>query len=107
MSPFGNRLFKKVMLTSKQKKYLRKEAHEMKPIFQIGKDGVGIKQAQSISDALSKKELIKVKLLDTCPQTVNEAAIELSAKTKADIVNTIGRTIILYRPSDKEIYVLP
>lgn len=95
------------MLTSKQKKYLRKEAHEMKPIFQIGKDGVGIKQAQSISDALTKKELIKIKLLDTCPQSVNEVAIELSSKTKADVVNTIGRTIVLYRPSDKDIYVLP
>jgi RNA-binding protein len=95
------------MLTSKQKKYLKSEAHSLKPIFQIGKDGVGTKQAKSISDALDKKELIKVKLLDTCPQSLNEVAVELSAKTKADVVNMIGHTIILYKQSEKDIYKLP
>ncbi len=95
------------MLTSKQKKYLKSEAHSLKPIFQIGKDGVGNKQARSISDALEKKELIKVKLLDTCPQSLNEVAVELSAKTKADVVNMIGHTIILYKHSEKDIYKLP
>lgn len=95
------------MLTNKQKNYLRKQAQQLKPIFQIGKDGVGIKQTQSISDALTKRELIKVKLLETCPQSVNEAAIELSAKTKADVVHVIGHTITLYRASEKEIYQLP
>lgn len=92
------------MLTSKQKKYLRSEAHSLKPIFQIGKDGVGEKQIQSINDALKAKELIKVKLLDTCPETVNEVALEISMGTKADVVNTIGHTIIFFKPSEKEIY---
>ena len=51
------------MLNSKQKKFLRSEAHSLKPIFQVGKDGVGEKQINSINDALKAKELIKVKLL--------------------------------------------
>ena len=92
------------MLTSKQKKYLKSEAHALKPIFQVGKDGVGMKQANSINDALKAKELIKVKLLDTCPQTVNEAALEISRLTKAEVVHIIGHTIILYKASDKGIY---
>ena len=82
------------MLTGKQKKFLRSEAHSLKPIFQIGKDGVGEKQINSINDALKAKELIKVKLL----------ALEISVGTKADVVNTIGHTIIFYKPSEKEIY---
>lgn len=94
------------MLSSKQKKILKAEAHALKPIFQIGKDGVGQKQINSINDALKARELIKVKLLETCPQSLNEVAIEISMGTGADVVNTIGRTIILYKRSDKELYDL-
>ena len=92
------------MLNSKQKKFLRSEAHRLKPIFQVGKDGVGEKQINSINDALKAKELIKVKLLDTCPETVNEVALEISMGTKADVVHIIGHTIVLYKSSEKGIY---
>ena len=95
------------MLTSKQKKKKKSEAHSLKPIFQIGKDGVSHKQAMTILDALEKKELIKVKLLDTCPLTVQQAALEISMQTKAEVVHIIGHTIILYKESEKEIYKLP
>lgn len=95
------------MLSSKQKKFLKKEAHTLKPIFQVGKDGVSEKQAGSISDALQAKELIKVKLLESCPQSLNEVALELSRMTKADVVQMIGRTIVLYRRSEKGLYKLP
>lgn len=95
------------MLNTKQKAFLKKEAHPLKPIFQIGKDGVSEKQAHSIGDALKAKELIKVKLLESCPQTLNEVALELSRMTKAEVVQTIGRTIVLYKRSDKHLYKLP
>lgn len=95
------------MLNSAQKKYLKSEAHALKPIFQIGKDGVSEKQCQSILDALKAKELIKVKLLNSCPMTTNEAAIEISAMTKADVVQIIGHTIVFYKKSPKGIYRLP
>ena len=77
------------MLTGKQKRYLRGIAHNLNAIFQIG------------------KELIKVKILESCADSKNEIALELSMKTKADVVQILGRTIILYRPSEKEIYKLP
>ncbi len=94
------------MLNSKQKKFLKSEAHHLSAIFQIGKDGISEKQINTINDALAAKELIKVKLLDTCPITTREAAIEISAGTKADVVHIIGHTIILYKKSEKEIYKL-
>ena len=95
------------MLTGKQKRYLRSEAHHLNAIFQVGKDGVGENQVVGIGEALETHELIKVKILESCMQSKNEIAIELSMRTKADVVQILGRTILLYRPSEKEIYRLP
>lgn len=95
------------MITTKQKKYLRKEAHHLNPIFQIGKDGVHPKQIEGILEALEAKELIKVKLLDTCPISAKSAALEISTYTKCEIIQIIGHTITLYKKSKKEIYKLP
>lgn len=95
------------MLTGKQKRYLRSQAHGLKAIFQIGKDGVHQTQIESIIDALDAKELVKVKILESCSESKNEVALELSMKTKADVIQILGRTIVLYRPSDKGLYKLP
>jgi RNA-binding protein len=95
------------MLTGKQKRYLRSEAHHLKAIFQVGKEGVSANQIKGIDDALEAQELIKVKILESCPDDVNSVAVELSMHTKAEVVQIIGHTIILYKSSDKELYRLP
>ena len=95
------------MLTGKQKRFLRSEAHHLNAIFQVGKDGVKDNQIRGINEALESQELIKVKLLDSCPDDVNSVALELSMKTKSDVVQIIGHTIVLYKESDKKIYRLP
>ena len=95
------------MLTGKQKRYLRGKAHHLNAIFQIGKDGLHETQIIGIDEALESRELIKVKILESCQQDKNEIASELSLKLDAEIVQILGRTIILYRESEKEIYRLP
>jgi putative RNA-binding protein, YhbY family len=95
------------MLTGKQKRFLRSEAHHLHAIFQVGKDGVNDNQIQGISDALEAQELIKVKLLDNCSEDIHQVALELSLHTKAEIIQLIGRTIVLYRQSEKRLYKLP
>lgn len=95
------------MLTGKQKRFLRHEAHHLSAIFQIGKDGLHETQIIGIDEALESRELIKVKILESCQQDKNEIASELSLKLDAEIVQILGRTIILYRESEKEIYRLP
>lgn len=95
------------MLTGKQKRFLRGEAHHLNAIFQIGKDGLHEKQIQGINEALDARELIKVKILETCTTPKNEIADKLADQTGAQIVQILGRTIILYKESDKEIYKLP
>ena len=87
------------MLTSKDKKKLRSIAQTRKALFQIGKDGVTINMIHTISDSLEAHELVKVSLLKTCPIDVAEAALDISAGTRSEIVQTIGRTVIFYRRS--------
>jgi len=95
------------MLTGKQKRYLRGEAHHLNAIFQVGKDGVTSNQAKGVLAALEAHELVKVKILENCPDDTHTVALELSMQTKAEVVQIIGRTIIFYKASDKRIYKLP
>lgn len=95
------------MLTGKQKRYLRSIANRLKPLYQIGKDGITANQVEGIDEYLERKELLKIKLLETCPISKNEAAIELSAQTNSEVVQIMGNTIVLYRKSPEKIYRLP
>ena len=95
------------MLTGKQKRYLRAQGNSLHAIFQIGKDGLHQKQIESIDDALTAHELIKIKVLESCMLSKNEVALELSRCTKSEVAQILGRTILLYRHSKKELYRLP
>jgi RNA-binding protein len=96
------------MLTGKQKRILRSKANHLTPIFQVGKGGVNENLIVQISDALEARELIKVSILQNCDQGKDEVAKELSQGAKAELVQVIGKTIVLYKESkeNKQI-VLP
>jgi len=87
------------MLTSKQKRQLKSIAMTQNSIFQVGKDGVNLNQTKSISDALEAHELIKITVLKTCKDDIRAVALDIASATKADIVQIIGRVIVIYRPS--------
>ncbi|WP_347862704.1 ribosome assembly RNA-binding protein YhbY [Salimicrobium sp. PL1-032A] len=89
------------MLTSKQKKYLRKLSHDIQPIFQIGKGGINSNMVVQISEALEKRELIKISILQNSMEDPKGAAEEIAEDTGAEVVQVIGGTIILYRESDE------
>ena len=96
------------MLTGKQKRFLRSEAHHLNPIFQVGKGGVNENMIKQISEALEVRELIKVSILQNCEEDKNSVADELSSGTGAKIVQIIGNTIILYKESkENKNIVLP
>ena len=63
------------MLTSKQRAQLRALANSIDTIFQIGKTGVGDQIKKQVEDALEARELIKLRVLETSPQTAREAAL--------------------------------
>jgi RNA-binding protein len=85
-------------LTSKQRAQLRSLAHPLKPIVQVGKEGVTDDVVRSVLEALQNRELIKVKVLEGAPLDVREGAAEVSAQVDgSEVVQTIGRTFVLYR----------
>ncbi|MCT1903842.1 ribosome assembly RNA-binding protein YhbY [Oceanobacillus sojae] len=87
------------MLTNKQKQFLRSESHHIKPIFQVGKDGVNENMITQIGEALEKRELIKVSILQNCSEDKNVVAEQISGGTESEVVQVIGSTIILYKES--------
>ncbi|MDC3415590.1 ribosome assembly RNA-binding protein YhbY [Aquibacillus salsiterrae] len=87
------------MLTGKQKRYLRSQAHHLNPIFQVGKTGVNDNMIDQISDALEKRELLKISVLQNCLEDKDEVAHALSNGTNAELVQIIGNTIVLYKES--------
>ncbi|MFD1018831.1 ribosome assembly RNA-binding protein YhbY [Thalassobacillus hwangdonensis] len=89
------------MLTGKQKRFLRSEAHHLNPIFQVGKTGVNENMIAQIDEALEKRELIKVSVLQNCMEDKNEVAKELAEGARAELVQVIGNTIVLYKESEE------
>ncbi len=96
------------MLTSKQRAQLRGMANTMETILQIGKGGISEQTIKQIDDALTARELIKIRTLETSPITSREAADAIAEKIGADVVQVIGSKIVLYRESkdNKTIYLV-
>lgn len=87
------------MLTGKQKRFLRSEAHHLNPVFQVGKGGVNDNMIKTIGEAIETRELMKISILQNCDMDKTEVAQELSQGVGAEIVQIIGNTIVLYKES--------
>ena len=94
------------MLNSKQRAQLRAMANTYETIMQIGKSGVSEKSIKQIDDALNARELIKLRRLETAPETTRETAEFVAETVGADVVQVIGSKFVLYRPSKEKIITL-
>ncbi|MNW69662.1 RNA-binding protein YhbY [compost metagenome] len=74
-------------------------AHNLQPIFQVGKGGTNEQMINQISEALERRELIKVSILNNNLDNPKEIAEELANGAGAELVQLIGRTIVLYKES--------
>ncbi|MFL4357463.1 ribosome assembly RNA-binding protein YhbY [Streptococcus uberis] len=90
------------MLTSKQRAFLKSEAHHLKPIVQIGKNGLNNQIKTSVRNALYARELIKITLLQNTDEDINDVADILEEEIGCDTVLKIGRILILYKVSAKK-----
>ena len=90
------------MLTSKQRSTLRGIASKYETILQVGKGGISEALVQQVKDALRKRELIKMRVLDNCPLDAREAAEELAARTGSEVVQVIGSRFVLFLRHPKE-----
>ena len=85
------------MLTSKQRAYLRGLANSAETILQVGKEGSSENLIKQVDDALTARELIKGKVLETAPGCAGEIAAQLAEATGSEVVQVIGMRFILFR----------
>ena len=95
------------MLTGKQKRFLRALAVNEKALVQIGKDGLTDNIIESIKQLLKAKELVKISILKSCEGNMNEILIDILAMTSSELVQTIGKTIVIYKQSKDRKITLP
>lgn len=95
-------------MTSKQRAYLKGLASTMEPIFQIGKSSLTPEVTNAVSEAFHTRELIKVAVLKNCMEEPKAVAETLADRTKSQVVQVIGRKMVLYKESrDNKKIVLP
>ncbi|OCT17201.1 RNA-binding protein [Paenibacillus pectinilyticus] len=87
------------MLTGKQKRHLRSMAHHVDPIFQVGKGGVNDHLIRHIQEAIEVRELIKITVLNNSGEDRQEVGSELAEKSGAELVQVIGKIVVLYKES--------
>ena len=86
-------------LTSKQRAFLRSRAHHLKPILHVGAEGVTPDVLAAVEEAFNTSELFKVKVLDGAPVKAKEAGAAIASGVPGvSVPQTIGRTVVLYRP---------
>ena len=90
------------MLTSKQRAYLRGLANGLDPILHMGKGGLSDAMIRQADDALTARELLKGKALETAPISAIEPAQAIAEAVGAEVVQVVGRTFVLYRRNEKE-----
>ncbi|MFA9381838.1 MAG: YhbY family RNA-binding protein [Acetanaerobacterium sp.] len=90
------------MLTSKERASLRALANPIDTILQIGKNEISDALVTQVDGALTARELIKLRVLETAPYTPREAADMLALRVRAEVVQVIGTRFVLYRKNLKK-----
>lgn len=86
-------------MTSKQRSYLKGLAMNIDPIFQLGKASLTPENTSAIAEALEARELIKINVLQNCADDPNEIAQIVAERTHSQVVQVIGKKIVLYKES--------
>lgn len=85
------------MLNNHQKSYLRAMGNRLSATVAVGREGISESLLDSLENSLNAHELVKVTVQKSCPFPMGEVKIELAADTRSEIVQVIGRSLLLYR----------
>lgn len=95
-------------LSNSQRRYLRGLAHDLKPVILVGAKGITDALVQECSLALDHHELVKVRIPAEDREDFAAQAAQLGEATKAETVQTIGRTVVFFRRNaEKPVIALP
>lgn len=96
-----------LQLTGKQNRFLRGQGHGLRPNVMIGKQHLSEEVIKATNEALERHELIKVRIQEGCLTDRKTVAAELAGRTGAAVVQILGNTFLLYRPSEEKLITLP
>jgi RNA-binding protein len=91
-----------LLLTGKQRSFLKAIANSIEPIFQIGKNGITDNFIKQVDSALESREIIKIKVLNNSFLETDEMAKKISELVGAEFVQSIGNKFIIYRESKEK-----
>ena len=89
-------------MDSKTRAKLRGLATKIDVVFQVGQNGVTDSVVEAVANALHARELVKINVLNNCDLSPKEVLCELSLKTGAEAVCTVGQKVVLYKVSNKK-----
>lgn len=89
-------------LSKTQLRFLKKEANQLKALYQLGKNDIGATHLDLFDKALLARELIKVSVMKSVLTPIKEVALAVSLQTGAVLIETKGRTFVLYRRNAKD-----
>ncbi|MGI6117944.1 MAG: ribosome assembly RNA-binding protein YhbY [Bilifractor sp.] len=84
-------------MTSKQRAFLKSLAMKTDAVIQIGRTGLTPEVTNSVDEALAARELVKINVQKNDPEDIRETAETLAGRTRSEVVQVIGRKIVLYR----------
>jgi putative RNA-binding protein, yhbY family len=88
-------------MNSKQRAYLKGLAMNIDPIMQIGKASLNEENVFAIAEAMEPRELIKISVLKNCTDDPKMIANEIANLTRSEVVQVIGKKIVLYKQADE------
>lgn len=84
-------------LTGKQRRYLRGLGNQLEPVVSVGLKGVNEGVVAAMESAFNSADLLKIRLQEGFTGNRHEAAEKLAHAAKAELVQVLGKTILLYR----------
>lgn len=85
-------------MTSKERAAWRSKANSLKPLFQVGKEGLSDEFIKQADDALTARELIKLRvLIETSPESPKDIAAKVAQATGSEVIQVVGGSMVFYR----------
>ena len=89
-------------MNTKERAYLKGLAQTMDPILSLGKSSLTPEFTEAVNEAITKRELIKINVLKNCLADPNVLAQTLAERTHSEVVQVIGRKIVLFRKNQEK-----
>lgn len=86
-------------MTSKQRAYLKSLSSKLDPVFQVGKSSLTPELTKAVAEHLAGNELLKIAVLKNCMDDPKEIAQTIAERTHSQVVQVIGKKIVLYKPN--------